>query len=65
MAWLPSVTAADIEAGRMVTLVTMALVIGVGLIPPLRPHAYRIRIAVTLLYLLSAAGFTLYAVAFR
>src|SRR4051794_3799045 len=45
------------QAARLITGVTMAIVIGVGLMPPLRPYARRIRLAALALYLLGFVAF--------
>ena len=60
MALFSSVSADDIRAAQTITFATLALWIGVGVVPPLRPHASRIRAVVLVLYLLGAAGFVLY-----
>jgi hypothetical protein len=60
VALFATVSAEDMRAAQTITLATLALWIGVGVVPPLQPHARRIRIAVLAAYLLGSAGFVLY-----
>jgi len=53
------------RAAQIVTGATMALWIGVGLVPGLRLHVSAIRRAVLALYLLAFAGFVIYQVLWR
>ena len=65
MALFSSVSAEDMRAAQTITFATLALWIGVGVVPPLRPHARRIRAVVLALYLLGSAGFVLYVTVWR
>jgi hypothetical protein len=65
MGFFDTVTPTEMEAGRMLGLLTMATLIGVGFVPPLRPYAHRIRLATAGIYLLGIFCFTVYFVAFR
>ena len=65
MALFSTVSADDMRAAQTITLATLALWFGVGVVPPLRPHARRIRAVVLVLYLLGGAGFVLYVTMVR
>lgn len=56
-----SVSADTMRAAQLITGVTMAIWIGIGVFPPLRPHAHMLRHAVLLLYLVGCLGFIVYA----
>lgn len=65
MGFLDTITPAETEAGRALGLVTMAVLIGVGFIPPLRSYAQRIRVAMAAFYVLCVLGFVVYCALFR
>ena len=65
MGFLDTITPAETEAGRALGLVTMAVLIGVGFIPPLRSYAQRIRVAMAAFYIFCVLGFVVYCAAFR
>jgi hypothetical protein len=65
MGFFETVTPAEAEAGRMLGLATMLVLIFVGFVPPLRPYAYRIRLAAAGAYIFGVLGFAVYFVAFR
>ena len=58
---LYTVSADTMRAAQLITGVTMAIWIGVGVFPPLRPHAHTVRRAVLMLYLVCCLGFIIYA----
>jgi hypothetical protein len=60
VALFSTVSAEDMRSAQIITLATLALWIGVGVVPPLRPHARGIRIATLALYLVGCAGFVVY-----
>ncbi len=52
--WIPS---QDVCQGlQVLSLVTLALIFGARLMPPLKPYAGRIGIAATVLYIVGALG---------
>lgn len=55
-----TVTGEEIRAAQIITGVTMALFIGIGIAPGLREHAGRLRLALLVLYLLACGGFVGY-----
>jgi len=59
------VTPDEMHAAQILTGATMASWIAVGLIPGLRPHAGRIRLAVLAAYLLGCAGFIVWFLLLR
>ncbi len=61
MALFGTVSPEMMQAARVVTGATFALWLGVGLVPPLRPYAWTIRVAMLTLYLAAAAAFVAYA----
>lgn len=65
MGFLETVTPAEMQAGRTLTLATMVVAMFVGHIPPLRPYAHRIRLAAVGCYLVGVLGFVLYFALFR
>ena len=65
MGFLKAITPAEVDAGRMLSLVTMAVLVGVGLVPPLRPYARRIQVAITAFYVACVLGFVVYCALFR
>ncbi len=65
MGFFETVTPAEMEAGRTLSLATILVLIFVGFIPPLRPYAHRIRLAAAGAYILGVLGFAVYFVAFR
>jgi hypothetical protein len=65
MGFLQTITPAQFEAGRMLGLITMVVVIGVGFVPPLRPYAYRIRVATAAAYIVGALAFAIYVATVR
>jgi hypothetical protein len=52
-----TVSSADVRAAQILTGTTFSLFILVGAVPGLRRYATRIRIVITVLYLVAAAGF--------
>ncbi len=58
---LDTVSADAMCTAQLVTGVTMAIWIGVGVLPPLRPHAHAVRRIVLALYLACCLGFIVYA----
>lgn len=58
---LDTVSADAMRSAQIITGVAMAIWIGVGIVPPLQPYAYRVRGAVLALYLLGSLGFLAYA----
>ena len=65
MGFLGAITPTEMEAGRVLSLVTMAGVIGLGLVPPLRPYAHRIRVVTSVGYIGCVLGFIAYCALFR
>jgi hypothetical protein len=57
---LDAVSAEQMRTARVVTGASMAAFIAVGLAPPLRPYAPRIRQVVVVAYLLGCVGFVGY-----
>jgi len=57
---LNAVSADEMRAAQLITGVTMAIWIGVGVVPPLRNYAGPVRRAALALYLLCCAGFIVY-----
>jgi len=53
------------RTAQIVTGAAMALWLGAGLVPGLRKHAGRIRVAVLVLYLLTLGGFVVYLMLWR
>ena len=62
---LRPVTVEEMHAAQVVTGATMALWIGVGVVPGLKQHAGRIRSAVLAGYLTTIAGFAIYLTLWR
>lgn len=60
MSLLDAVSAEQMRTARVVTGASMAAFIAVGLAPPLRPYAPRIRLVVVVAYLLGCVGFVGY-----
>lgn len=60
-----AVTADEMHAAQIVTGATMALWLGAGLVPPLRPYAAAMRGVVLALYLAAIAGFAIYLTLWR
>jgi len=56
-----AVSGEQVRAARIATGAAMAAFIAVGLAPPLRPYAQRIRLALLVAYLLGCVGFVAYA----
>ncbi len=65
MGFLEVVTPSEMEAGRLLSLTTMVVLLFVGHIPPLRPYAARIRVAAVAIYLAGVLGFIVYFALFR
>ena len=59
------VTAEEMHAAQIITGATMALWIGVGLVPGLKPYAGAIRGAGLAAYLATIAGFAIYLTLWR
>ncbi len=57
MSLFDAVTANEMQAARIVTGATMAVLLATGWMPGLREHAGRIRLVLLLLYLLACAIF--------
>jgi hypothetical protein len=55
-----AVSADDMQTARIVTGVAMALFVGIGVVPGLRPHAAKIRMMLLAGYLLACVGFVGY-----
>jgi len=55
-----TVSGAEMRTARVVTSATLALVLLVGFVPGLRPYVARIRVAITVTYLIVVAGFMIY-----
>ena len=60
-----TISSHEMQTARIITGATMAIVIGVGLVPPLRPFAQRIRMAALVLYILSCVAFVIYVLVRR
>jgi hypothetical protein len=58
---LNAVSSADMQTARIVTGATMAAFLAVGMVPGLRDHAARIRVALLVAYLLACGIFVGYA----
>jgi hypothetical protein len=58
-----TVSGADMRAAQMLSGVTFAIFLMVSLVPGLRAHATRIRLAIAVLYCIAATGFALYVLA--
>ena len=56
-----AVSSADMQTARIVTGATMAAFLAVGMVPGLREHAGRIRVALLVAYLLACGIFVGYA----
>jgi hypothetical protein len=56
-----AVSSADMQTVRIVTGATMAAFLAVGMVPGLREHAGRIRLALLVAYLLACGIFVGYA----
>jgi hypothetical protein len=65
MDFLGTITPGEIRAGQALSFATMATLIGHGLIPPLRPYGYWIRLVAAAVYIGCIVGFVLYCVLFR
>ena len=65
MGFLSTVTPAEFEAGRVLGMVTMVVVLGVQFVPPLRSYAHRIRIAMATGYIACVLGFVVYCALWR
>ncbi len=57
MSLFTTVTADEMQAARVVTGMTMALLLATGFVPALRAYAFRIRLALLLIYLLACGIF--------
>ena len=55
-----TVSGAEMRTARVVTSATLALVLLVGFVPGLRPYVARIRVAITVTYLIVVAGFMIH-----
>lgn len=60
MSLFSAVSAEDMETARIVTGVAMALFIGTGVVPGLKEHAGRIRMALLSVYLAACVVFVGY-----
>ena len=61
MSLFSAVSSDDMQAARIVTGATMAAFLAVGMVPGLREHAGRIRVALLVAYLLACGIFVGYA----
>jgi len=55
-----AVSSADMQTARVVTGATMAAFLAAGVVPGLREHAGRIRVALLVIYLLACGTFVGY-----
>ena len=60
MALFAAVTAEQMQTARIITGAAMAVFIGIGVVPGLRPYAGRIRIWLIAFYLMAAGAFVAY-----
>jgi hypothetical protein len=60
---LTAVSSEDVRAAQVLTGATFALFLLVGLVPALRAHAARIRLAIVAIYLIGATAFTIHLMA--
>ena len=51
------------RAAQLISGATMAIWIGMGVLPPLRPYAHAVRRALLLIYLAGCVGFIAYVMA--
>ena len=65
MAFLNTITPEEMQVGRVLSLVTMVVLMTVGRIPPMRPYARRIWQFTAAVYLLGVAAFAIYLVTAR
>jgi hypothetical protein len=56
-----AVSGEQMRTARIVTGATMAAFIAIGLAPPLRPYAGKLRLALLAMYLLACAAFVAYS----
>ena len=52
-----AVTGEQMRQMQIITGVAMALFVGIGIVPGLRPHAGRIRLVLLVVYLVTCVGF--------
>ncbi len=62
---LDTVSADAMRTAQLITGVTMAIWIGMGVLPPLQPHAHAVRRVVLALYLAWCLGFIVYVLVGR
>ena len=62
---LDTVTVDEMRTAQLITGATMAICIGVGVVPPLRKYAGAVRRAAIALYLVSCVGFIVYLLIWR
>ena len=60
---LDTVSADQMRAAQLISGATMAIWIGMGVLPPLRPYAHAVRRALLLIYLAGCVGFIAYVMA--
>ncbi len=60
MSLFSAVSSADMQTARIVTGATMAAFLAAGMVPGLREHAGRIRVALLVIYLLACGMFAGY-----
>ncbi len=65
MDFLGTITPLEFQAGQALSLATMAALFSPGVIPPLRPYGYWIRMTAAAIYIASVLGFVLYCAVFR
>ena len=62
---LGTVSADEMRAAQLISGITMAIWIGVGVLPPLQPYAHTIRRTLLMAYLICCMGFIAYVMANR
>ena len=65
MGFLGTITPAEAQAGRVLGMITAAVLFGVPLVLPLRPYARRIQVVFAVSYVLCVLGFIVYCALFR
>lgn len=54
-------TPGEAQAAQIIGGATMAMFLAVGLVPALRPYAWKIRVGVLIAYLVGGGAFAIYA----
>jgi hypothetical protein len=65
MDFLGTIRPGEMQAGQALSFATMVALLGPGLIPPLRPFGYWIRLVAAIVYIGCLLGFVLYCVLLR